>query len=199
MCSDSLKFHFFLSFPLGRRAAGGGGGEGSVHKSLLHNRGPAAAGAAAAAVDKRCLRRGQRLAQTPRYLGSSTDPRARPHPQHHLFATRALPSARSRGSGAPPALCRLGSCCRVYFKPGSPFYNSEPGSLLGQSALSLQSLVDACPLARLLFPALECLCSHPISSTPAATYGHHGAARWGCVHQQTDADVLAGFLLCFLF
>lgn len=108
-----------------------------------------------------------------------------------------MPSARSRGSGAPPALCRLSSCCRVYFKPGSPFYNSEPGSLLGQSASSLQSLVDACPLAGLLFPALQCLCSHPISSTPTATYGHHGAARWRCVHQQTDADVLAGFLLCF--
>lgn len=31
---------------------------------------------------------------------------------------------------------------------------------------------------------------------------HHpylGAPRWRCIHQQTDADVLAGFLLCFFF
>lgn len=32
MCSDSLKFHFFLSFPLGRRAAGGGAGREAYTK-----------------------------------------------------------------------------------------------------------------------------------------------------------------------
>lgn len=95
MCSDSLKFHFFLRFPRGRK--------GNVHKSLLQKRGRQLQQQLLLLWDKRSLRRPPCLAQIPRQNASS---RSRPAP--------------TRSPSTTPARCFCDCFCRMRAQGRTP-------------------------------------------------------------------------------